>query len=254
MKGLQILMHSIRQVIGNLDGAIKVSLVPYGIQALAGTLLLGGAMGMARSGGPGAGMAGLGFGWFVFVLVLLVTSLWIAVGWHRYILLNERPTGFVPVFDAERIFAYFLRSLGYGILLILIAMVLGLVVGGLLSPLVTNGRVGLFMILSALLIQLPLVLLSFRFTAGLPGAALGQGTDFMAGWQATSGATMDIAVLSVIVVVANLALTLIDVYVFGGLWILSLIWGLLVGWLVTMVGISILTTLYGHYVEKRPLV
>lgn len=254
MKGLQILTHSIRQVIGNLDGAIKVSLVPYAIQALAGILLLGGAMGMAQNGGPGAGMAGMGFGWFLFIIVALVTSMWIAVAWHRYILLNERPAGFVPPFNPDRILAYFLRSLGYVILMILVALVLGLVVGGLLAPLVVNGRVGLFMILSALLIQLPIVILSFRLTAGLPGAALGQGSDFMAGWQATSGATMDIAVLAVIAVVANLILTLIDVYVFGGLWILSLIWDLIVGWLVTMVGISILTTLYGHYVEKRPLV
>lgn len=251
MKGLQLFTHSVRQVVGNLDGALKVSILPYAIQGFAGLVLLGGAMGMARHGG---GMAGFGFAGVLFFLVALATSLWIAVAWHRYILLNERPSGFVPTFHRDRIMAYLLRSLGYALLLILIAIVLGLVVGSIVGPLAMQGRVGLAMILSALLIQLPIAILAFRFTAGLPGAALEQGTDFMAGWKSTSGATFDIAVLAVICVVANLIFGFVDLYLFGGLRILSLVWNLVVGWLVTMVGISILTTLYGHYVERRPLV
>jgi hypothetical protein len=251
MKGLHILTHSIRQVIGNLDGALKVSIVPYAIQAVAGLLLLGGAMGMARSGG---GMAGFGIAGLLFFLVALTTSLWIAVAWHRYILLNEVPSGFVPPFHRDRVVAYLLRTLGYAILLILIALVLGLVVGGLLTPIAMSGRMGLAMLLSALLIQLPIAILAFRLTAGLPAAALEQGTDFMVGWQSTSGATFDIAVLAVFAVAANLILGFIDLYLFSGVRILSMIWNLIVGWLVTMVGISILTTLYGHYVEKRALV
>lgn len=251
MTGLHILTHSIRQVVGNLDGALKVSIFPYAIQAVAGLVLLGGAMGMARQG---AGMAGLGLAGVLFFLVAVATSMWIAVAWHRYILLNEIPSGFVPPFNRDRIVGYFLRTLGYAIVLILIAMVLGLVVGGLLTPVAISGRVGLAMILSALLIQLPIAILAFRLTAGLPAAALEERTDFMVGWQSTSGATFDLAVLAVFCVVANLVLGFIDLFLFSGVRILSLIWNLIVGWLVTMVSISILTTLYGHYVEKRALV
>jgi hypothetical protein len=42
--------------------------------------------------------------------------------------------------------------------------------------------------------------------------------------------------------------------VFGHLMITAILWQLVTNWLVTMVGVSILTTLYGHYIEQRPLV
>jgi hypothetical protein len=34
---------------------------------------------------------------------------------------------------------------------------------------------------------------------------------------------------------------------------LGLVWDFVFGWVQLMVGVSILTTLYGHYIEKRPL-
>jgi hypothetical protein len=261
MKGIEILLHSIRQVFGNLDGALKVSAVPYAIQVVVAFLIglsaagAGSGMGSSMDSGMPAGgmMAGMGFAGLVILIVVLITSLWMAVAWHRYILLSEQPTGFIPPFNGDRILAYFLRSLGYGILLILIGMVLGLVMGFILSPIAGGGRMGLFMILMSILVYLPLVILGFRLTAGLPGAALGAGTDFMAGWQATQGATVDIAVLSVFVVGAHLIFGLIDFYLLSGVWVLSFLWNAIVGWLIAMIGISVLTTLYGHYVEKRPL-
>jgi hypothetical protein len=258
MKGLEILQHSIRQVFGNLDGALKVSVVPYAIQVVVGLLVGLSAAGMGSGMGarmPSGGMmAGMGFAGLVTLIVVMITSLWVAVAWHRYILLGEHPTGYVPPFNGDRIIAYFLRSLGYGIVLILIGMVLGMVMGVILSPVASSGRIVLFMILMSILVYLPLLILSFRLTAGLPGVALGAGTDFMAGWQATQGATVDIAVLSVFVVGAHLIFGLVDLYLFSGVGLLSFLWNAIVGWLFVMVGISILTTLYGHYVERRPLV
>lgn len=258
MKGLEILLHSIRQVFGNLDGALKVSAVPYAVQVVVGLVIGASAAGMGSgmgAGMPSGGMmAGMGFAGLVTLIVVLITSLWMAVAWHRYILLSEHPTGYVPPFNGDRIMAYFLRSLGYGIVLILIGMLLGMVMGLILAPVANSGRIVLFMILMSVLVYLPMLVLSFRLTAGLPGAALGAGTDFMAGWQATQGATVDIAVLSVFVVGAHLIFGLVDFYLFSGVWLLSFLWNVIVGWLIVMVGISILTTLYGHYVQKRLLV
>jgi hypothetical protein len=76
----------------------------------------------------------------------------------------------------------------------------------------------------------------------------------MAGWDATKGASADILVLAVIAVGAHLVLALLGFLVFDRIPVVSLIWNIVVTWLVTMVGVSILTTLYGHYIEKRPLV
>ena len=40
----------------------------------------------------------------------------------------------------------------------------------------------------------------------------------------------------------------------GGVLALQIAYNFVAQWVITMVGISILTTLYGHYVQKRPLV
>jgi hypothetical protein len=46
---------------------------------------------------------------------------------------------------------------------------------------------------------------------------------------------------------------LLGFFVFGRIPVLAQLWQLVIGWPVMMVGLSILTTLYGHYVQKRPL-
>jgi hypothetical protein len=43
------------------------------------------------------------------------------------------------------------------------------------------------------------------------------------------------------------------VNLFAGNFALSLIWQCVFGWISVMVGLSVLTTLYGHYIEKRAL-
>lgn len=256
MKGLDIFLHSVRQVTGNLDGALRVSALPILIQTAAMVLFAGGAMmGANHMGAMGEGMgAGLGLGALIVILVAIVTGLWLAVAWHRYVLLNERPTGYVPPYNGERMMSYFLRSLGYGLIVLVAAAVLGMVVGGLLSPIAMRGNVVIFLILMAVFVQLPMLYLAFRLTTALPGAAIGSGHPFMAGWDATKGASADILVLSVIAVGAHLVLALLGFLIFDRIPVVSLVWDVIVTWLVTMVGVSILTTLYGHYVEKRPLV
>lgn len=125
---------------------------------------------------------------------------------------------------------------------------------GFLIGSVFMGSMVLMMILMTILIQLPVVALAFRLTTALPAAALGATADFWAGWKATEGQTGDFVALALIAVGIMLVLNLIGLYAFSGIMILSLLWTVIIGWLQMMVGISILTTLYGHYIEKRPLV
>ena len=74
----------------------------------------------------------------------------------------------------------------------------------------------------------------------------------MAGLNATKDDNVTIFLLALISVFATLALGML-----GGLLsaipVLGTGIGFLSQWLVTMVGLSILTTLYGHYVEGRAL-
>ena len=255
MKGWQIFVHSLRQVTGNFEAALRVSGLLYVAQTVVGLLLLGGVA--MRGGGP-AGMmqsgftSGMALGFLIVMLVTLVTGLWIAVGWHRYVLLGEAPTT-VPTFRSDRIMAYFLRSLGYGAILILLAVVWGGFVGFAIGSIVSDSMT-LAIILMAILIYLPILVIGFRITADLPAAAIGVDKPFLSGWAATVGQSVDLVVLALIVIVIFGGLGLIGGYVFGMSSVLYAIWAFVFGWFQMMVGVSILTTLYGHYIEKRPLV
>lgn len=257
MKGLQIFLHSVRQVTGNLEGALRVSAVPYVAQAVVGLLLVGSVGSMAGgmdAGNPVAALSGTsGLAMLVALAVAIAAGLWMAVAWHRYVLLAEAPQGFLPVWKGERILAYFLRSLGYGVIVILAGAVWGAFVGFAFS-FVASSSVMLFMLLVTLFAQIPIAAGAFRLAAALPGAALGDERAFMAGWQATAGHSIDILWLSVFAIGAHLILALIGMLVFAHVWLLLAIWQFVTGWLVMMVSVSILTTLYGHYIEGRALV
>lgn len=248
MKGWQIFMHSVRQVTGNFEAALKVSLIPMLIQSAVSLLLLGGSMQMDRNGM----MAGFGAAALVVMAVVMITSIWIAVNWHRFVLLGEEPAGYVPTFSTDKIMAYFLRSLGIVGVMVVALVVVGMIGGAISAGFFRIGGQTLGLIAMAVIVWLPLTLLGFRLSAALPGSALGAASDFLSGWNATRGANGDIAVLAVISVVANLAITVVG-SALSGIPVLGIGIGFLTSWLVTMVGLSILTTLYGHYVEGRAL-
>ena len=252
MKGLQIFRHSVRQVTGNLEGALRVSGLLYAIQAVVGLIF-----GLSLAGNAGMGPAGMtggmGLGVLVTLLVAVVTGLWIAVGWHRYVLLNEKPD-LLPAFRQDRMLAYFLRSLLLGLIILLPAIVWGMVVGVIFSGLFSFGLGLVGVLLMTLIVQLPLVFAALRLSAALPGQALGVESEVLAGWRATAHDNRALAELTLIIVAAIFVVNLIGMVVFGHLMITALLWQLVTNWLITMIGVSILTTLYGHYIEKRPLV
>lgn len=246
MKGVQIFMHSVRQVMNNLPAAIRISGVLYLVQVGVG-LAVG--RGMLAAEMPMAG-GGLGLGALVALIVSLITSIWIAVAWHRYVLLAELPAGPVPPFMGERVGSYFVKSILIGLLL----MVLMMILGGFGMPLIAGGGGLLTMLLFSFLIQIPMIFLGLRLATALPGTALGAKHTFLAGWAATASEWMPILQLAVIMALGILAFNLIGFFVFGGSIWMAQLWQLLAGWPITMVGLSVLTTLYGHYIEKRPLV
>lgn len=247
MKGWQIFVHSVRQVFGNLNAALRVSGVLFLVQIVAsfgiGTVFLG-----RMEHGMGAGY---GFSVALIMLVSIVMSLWIAVGWHRYVLRVELP-GLVPAWHGGRMLAYFGVSLLIGLTLLPFAIVFALIGAGFSAVVGPNvdlftAAVGMFLVL------LPAFIVSLRLSAILPGVALGQELAFSAGWKATKGETPTFAVLTVVVIVAALVIQ-IPARLFGEFSLLGFIWSIGASWVQLMVGVSLLTTLYGHYIEKRPLV
>jgi type III secretory pathway component EscS len=168
------------------------------------------------------------------------------------VLLNEKPE-LLPAFRQDRLIAYFLRSLLLGLIILLPAIVWGMIVGVLLSPLAYGGVGIVGILLVSVIIQLPLVFLGLRLSAALPGQALGVESDVLAGWRATAHDNRALAELAVLIVAAIFVVNLIGFVIFGHTTITSILWQVVTNWLVTMVGVSILTTLYGHYIQKRPL-
>ncbi|MCY1126455.1 hypothetical protein OU426_06260 [Frigidibacter sp. RF13] len=250
MKGWQIFIHSVRQVFGNLEAALKVSGPLYLIQ-LAVAVFIGvnvfsaidfSAQGARLPVGP----------LLIVILVTSVVGVWIAVAWHRFILRVERPSSLLPAFNGDRMMAYFGRSFLIALLVIPAAVAIGFVAALLAYAFQPFGESTMELVARVLFV-VPLVFLVLRLSVSLPAAALGESSGIGDGWRATIGQAADLLALSVILVVFGSLLALPGKLFLppGGL--VPAIWAALIGWVQMMVWASVLTTLYGHYIEGRAL-
>ncbi|NOE26817.1 hypothetical protein GS612_11385 [Ruegeria sp. HKCCD6157] len=254
MLGWQIFVHSVRMVFGNIKQVLQITVGP----ALIATIIIVGvfmALGIPLEAldesavdlppGVTAGSA------FVFVVVLLavmfVTMFWIAVSWHRFILMEEYPTGILPTFRFDRILAYFGRFLMLGILMVIAYIPMGLVAAAL-----GEGLAGLSIILM-IAYSVFLVVCFYRLSIILPAAAIGNPISLGEAWNNTSGVSGAILLLllvaflfQVLVQLAFAALAIIPVL--GVL--LTVFFGTLI---LPMINVSIFTTMYGVFIEKREL-
>lgn len=254
MKGLQIFRHSVRQVFGNFAAALRVSGILYLVQAAVG-LAVGVSAFTDREAMQGMMRRGE-FPWLGFLVVLvvaIVTSLWIAVAWHRYVLKAEQ-SGVVPPFRGDRIIAYFGKSLLIFVILIPIAFVMVIVASVFVSPLAMSGMMMAAAVVGAFVIYLPVGVVGLRLSSILPGVALGETRGVGDGWAATKGEAGALVVVTVLSIALALVLNMPQQFILEAGSVPALIWQLISGWIVLMVGISVLTTLYGHYIEKRELV
>ena len=245
--GLRIFLHSIDLVFRQLAGALRISGLLYLLSMVVSII---GAIFFMPTVVPGQPPS---FPWQMVPIAVATMGiyLWIAVSWHRFVLLDELPKAPLPPLKGERLLAYFGRFLQ----LTLVCMIAGAIFGVASVPVITvlaQGAQIVIMALPALLLTMLLVL-SYRLAPMFPGAAIGQPIGFKASWSATSGAWGTLVVLAI---VSGLAAILIDVpaallqNVPAGA-AFAFIWLSVTGWVKLMVGISILTTLYGVYVEKR---
>lgn len=246
--GFRIFLHSVRLVFNQLNGAMRISGVLY----LAALVISG--IGMFFQPTAVAGQPPT-LSW-QFLLATIISSLlylWIAVGWHRFVLLDELPDGPVPAFHKNRLLAYFGRGIQAGLIMMVAALALFVIITMLLLATGASPIVAFFAFLVAVAIFL---LISYRLAPMFPSAAIGQSVGVSQAWAATSGASgviMGLAVVSAIAaVVIDLPAQLFIRLPGGAAW-LGFIWLGITGWVKLMVGVSILTTLYGVYVEKRSI-
>ena len=186
----------------------------------------------------------------LYFMALFIGFAWMAVAWHRHVLLNEAETPFLR-FPATRIAAY----LGVATLfaLIIILPILFISVPVTITFLADDGGPPGAAYLLAVYITIFLGTVVFgRLGAVLPGVALGPVDNLFLGWSATRGATGAIAVATFLLMVSQ--------YAVG--WFTSLLpflpWAIraldaVLQWPLAMLGVSLLTSTYMHYLQGRPL-
>lgn len=251
MRGWKFFTHSAGLVFRNFDAALRISLLPFGAHILSQAWLAWHpelvAM-PAELGGELPQVEPLTYTiFFVLQIASLVSSLWIAVAWHRYVLTEEMGQGWVPVFRGDLVLGYLGRSVLLG-LLMLLALVTAAIPAGILMQSMPAATIPL--LLACLYAALYLF---FRLGVILPAGAVGQRITLQAAWQATGREQGAILGLALVVVGVMSVMFILSIVMQSMSPPVAGIFGLIFGWVATMVGASLLTSLFGICVEQRSI-
>jgi hypothetical protein len=263
MLGFQLFLHSLRMIFGNFGAAVRVTIPVLVFSAVIyiwmfaqfGTTFVGATW---DASDPQRAFSQIPDGFALFVVIFAVgatiTFLWTATAWHRFILLEETPGSTGPRWNGGAIWRYF--KAGFILVLLMFAATLALsiittIVAIILAKLsIPPMLIGL---LFSFLMFVPLVLIFYRLSPILPSAAVGTGLKMSEAWDATRGAGWSLIVLAVVSVLAAMAISIPGEILLSAAPVLGVIWQIGVQWISSLFGISILTTIYGVYVEKRDL-
>lgn len=251
MNGIDIIRHGIDMLLRNLSQALRISAGPFVLLFLATLVLAAVGFGPAdvnpETGEITGSIGGATLGGLVGLLLGLLVFSWVAVAWHRYVLLEETPPGLLPAFRSELVWPYLGRSVLIALILIVAAIPLGLVMGLVFAA----GQSIIATVIVGLVLWIVLGWLGMRLSLVLPARAVDKPITFGESWAATAPASGPIALVVVVLGVLNVVLGLLFAQI--GANILGTLLGLLLQWFTALLGLSVLTTLYGSLVERRPL-
>jgi hypothetical protein len=250
--GWEIVRHSFAMLYRNLGNALRISVGPLLIALVAAFLILGvfgsGVDTLTEEIEPDKLPPGLALAALLIMLLFVFVFAWIAVAWHRFILLEDYP-GLLPPLAGRPVWRY----LGKILLLFLVIMVLTIPAIILIAIFasVLMGPISPF-ILSTLNLGLVLYVsyMYLRFAIVLPATAVGRPMGFGDAWRVTSPYASAILGAGIIIMLINAAILMLSSVLPG---LPALIVTVLANWISVMLGISILTTLYGVIVERRTL-
>ncbi len=259
--GYQLLRHVVQQVFGNLGQAARITVLPiilsYALCAVVVYALVGPTffevMSLTTAGGnPFASEAEAAaffrqmvIAFVVCVPIFLIFYSWAAVGWHRFVLLEEYANGFSGAWNWPTIRSYIGALLRLALIMILLGIAGSIVFGIIVSVAPTPG-VLTFLSIGA---SVGFTWVFTRLGLVLPSAALGEYIKMGASWSATkpvsSAILLPIVFIPLVFFMINSLLGFVGVV--GG--VLTLV----AFWLQTLVNLALMTTLYGNLVEGRQL-
>lgn len=254
MDGIRIFIHALRMVLGNFGPVARISGVMFAV--LLGLLLMagGGYLAPPEAGAalPSGRMAG---SMFLLTVAQILLGLWVAVAWHRFVLLEEQPGALAPGWNGAAIWRYFKAGVTYTLVLLAVAIPLGVIAGLVLFPMMRAGDSGLgaLALLFGALVYMPTAYVGYRIAPILPAAAVDRKLSLREAFYATGTSGASFIVLAVVTIGAGWLIGLPTAMLAQGSVHLALVWTAVVQWLSIMVGVSILTTIYGVYIEKRAL-
>tara|TARA_B110000003_G_C16506265_1_gene479393 strand:- start:1 stop:828 length:828 start_codon:yes stop_codon:yes gene_type:complete len=275
MQAWKLFSHSVLQIIRNLKGVLLITFIPFIILSVpifivvsAVPHIIDGAVDNPSSGmfvrlGPfGRSIPFESFPSFIWLLLFSlafagIVSLWAAVAWHRFILLNEPPQNAFSKKNLLCMASYFKTLILLTIIIILIFFVTSILSPFVLAIVITppiGAKTILIMILLSTLFSAVFWTIFLRLCPALPAAALREDVSFFDGYTETRGATITFFIMGIAFTLASMSfdflLDIIPVHLFA----LIQIFEFVAAWLAFVFNLSLVTTLYGHYVEKRALV
>ncbi|WP_412552945.1 hypothetical protein [Shimia sp. MIT1388] len=241
MQGWKLFKHALRMVIGNWREVLRIFFVPMILGIVVFFAFL---FGVTFLLGEGV----LPVFAFAAILAYVTVASWCIVSWHRFVLLEERPTKWLPPFDFSAVVFYFLRGFGLGLIFFVLAMPLLLVV---VPSLEAFGAFASIIVAIAVLVGVSVFCM--RLSLVLPAVAVDEPMTMRESFAATKQATLPFAGLVVTYGALQAGLNMMSEYFADTenlLGMLATFVGLI---LFGLINISLLTTFYGHYVEGRAI-
>jgi hypothetical protein len=248
-----LLVKSVAMPIQNLGAVVRIFAIPMAVYAacLTYTVRLFTSDLTQYPGIEYGEFASLFVRVFLPILAGLFFLVWGVVGWHRYVL-NEGPATWLTPVGVRNFLRYVLDSLAITLLMALIAIPVIFILSSVLPAAYT-----------AIVILNPFAtLLMFwvflRLSPLLPSSAIDKRTGLGGAWRATSKGRLALLWVGVVWVVVDqlgtralgsLALTLTTTESIRVFMAAQMVWMAIFG----MWGVSLITTIYGYFVEDRAL-
>jgi len=251
----QCIRHAIHSVRNNIAYAFRISWPWYAV-LFAINLVVG----LTSDSLVGDPMTNPG-GSFALQLIVLAANLVsfasIAVNWHRYILLDQVPVG-SEILRLDGLTWRYLGNLVLIWLMVFVSIFLCMLLLQLFANLSTITSILAFFVgLAAILFA---VISFYRLSVKLPAIAIGR-RDFSLGnaWTATQGNWPALLLIVLFMFLLLMALLLVVGVVFYVLVTINATVGVVIGvvvltvltWLLSIFGVTLLTSFYGFFVEGR---